>query len=162
MPLNSYPAQAQSACHRTLWLSCCSLMPAAVCSPTGYPSQPSRGCCLSLLPLLSQGFDVAKKALLEFLDKFKTDVDPADREVCGQQQALYMGIPGRMRGWGYGGAMDLAFVTEALSYALLWLHIHVNVRRQGLAATVSAVHTWLQLSCCHKCLQVASTHVPSC
>jgi hypothetical protein len=30
---------------------------------------------------VSQGFDVAKKALLEFLDKFKTDVDPADREV---------------------------------------------------------------------------------
>lgn len=29
----------------------------------------------------AQGFDVAKKALLEFLDKFKTDVDPADREV---------------------------------------------------------------------------------
>jgi hypothetical protein len=28
-----------------------------------------------------QGFDVAKKALLEFLDKFKTEVDPADREV---------------------------------------------------------------------------------
>jgi hypothetical protein len=56
---------------------------------------------------MSQGFDVAKKALLEFLDKFKTDVDPADREVCGQQ-ALYMGIPGRMGGWGDGGAMDLS------------------------------------------------------
>jgi hypothetical protein len=30
----------------------------------------------------SQGFDVAKKALLEFLDTFKTPADPSDREVC--------------------------------------------------------------------------------
>lgn len=29
----------------------------------------------------SQGFDIAKKALLEFLDTFKTTVDPTDREV---------------------------------------------------------------------------------
>lgn len=35
-------------------------------------------CAFGVAP---QGFDVAKKALLEFLDKFKTEVDPADREV---------------------------------------------------------------------------------
>lgn len=28
-----------------------------------------------------QGFDVAKQALLDFLDAFKTTADPADREV---------------------------------------------------------------------------------
>lgn len=31
--------------------------------------------------VMTQGFDVAKQALLEFLDTFKTTVDPADREV---------------------------------------------------------------------------------
>jgi len=31
----------------------------------------------------TKGFDVAKKALLEFLDSFKTAVDAGDREVCG-------------------------------------------------------------------------------
>jgi hypothetical protein len=39
---------------------------------------------VQLLPLplpLLQGFDIAKKALLEFLDSFKTPVDPSDREV---------------------------------------------------------------------------------
>jgi hypothetical protein len=34
-----------------------------------------------LLLALPQGFDIAKKALLEFLDGFKTPVDPSDREV---------------------------------------------------------------------------------
>jgi hypothetical protein len=36
---------------------------------------------LLLVLLLPQGFDIAKKALLEFLDNFKTPVDPSDREV---------------------------------------------------------------------------------
>lgn len=41
----------------------------------------------------AQGFDVAKKALLEFLDKFKTEVDPADREVrdCAPAAACKQG-----------------------------------------------------------------------
>jgi hypothetical protein len=42
--------------------------------------------CIFASHTRTQGFDVAKKALLEFLDKFKTDVDPADREVRGGQE----------------------------------------------------------------------------
>jgi hypothetical protein len=41
-----------------------------------------------------QGFDVAKKALLEFLDKFKTEVDPADREVRGASSFGVDGVQG--------------------------------------------------------------------
>lgn len=37
-----------------------------------------------------QGFDVAKKALLEFLDTFKTEVDPSDREVSGNEVKVAM------------------------------------------------------------------------
>lgn len=46
--------------------------------PSGLPNMLAGTC---LCASHAQGFDVAKKALLEFLDKFKTDVDPADREV---------------------------------------------------------------------------------
>jgi hypothetical protein len=40
-----------------------------------------------LLLLLLQGFDIAKKALLEFLDSFKTPVDPSDREVSSSSSS---------------------------------------------------------------------------
>lgn len=47
-----------------------------------------------------QGFDVAKKALLEFLDGFKTPVDVTDREVRGGRSrgALACGIQGCAKG----------------------------------------------------------------